>query len=273
MYDFEGDVDGGSPQHRGPGRLWTLLELPRWIGEYTASRIWEAVSSSSETGDGRPVLVIPGFSATDGTTARFRRHLRRHSFHVHGWGLGRNIGLTDRLVTGIAERFEAIRDRHQQPVSIVGWSFGGVVARSLAHRYPDDVRQVICLASPWRAEGERTRATRMFERSRAKHGISDRAKPLVDQLRGPVPVPTTAIWSKSDGIVPWQGCRVDEADLPAPTENIEVVASHVGMVSSPLVVAAVLDRLEQDPSAWQPFDWRQCLGKTFVPGPLRGVQA
>lgn len=273
MYDFEGDHRGAARQHGGPSRLLTLLELPRCIGEYASSRLLEGLAGSSEAGQGRPVLVIPGFNANDRLTGRLRGHLRRHGFHAHGWDQGRNIGLTDRLIDGLADRFEALRERHQQPVSLVGWSFGGLLSRSLAHRYPDDVRQVVCLASPWRADGERTRATAMFERSRTRHGISDRARPLVDQARGPLPVPVTAIWSRTDGIVPWQGCRVDEVDDPAPAENVEVVSSHVGMVSNPLVLAVVLDRLQQDPSAWQPFDLRQCLGRTFLPGPLQGAGA
>ena len=89
-------------------------------------------------------------------------------------------------------------------MSVVGWSFGGLLARWLAHTHVDQVRQVIALGSPWRAEGERTRATAMFERSRRKNGISPQAHTIVDQLRAPVPVPLTAVWSKSDGIVPWR---------------------------------------------------------------------
>lgn len=265
MYDFEAEraaADGRtSAAARGPARALMYLELPRWLGEYAASRTLDLVTPARDLGHGRPVLVIPGFSANDAMTGRLRGHLRRHGFRVHGWKLGRNHGLTDRLVDGLAARFAELADEYDEPVSIVGWSFGGLLARWLAHEHASDVRQIVCLGSPWRAEGERTRATAMFERSRERYGISDRAQQIVDTARGPVPVPTTAIWSKTDGIVPWHGCRVDDASDPAPAENIEVLSSHVGMVASPLVLAAVVDRLAQDPADWHAFSWR-----SLVPG-------
>ena len=256
MYDFEGEKTP-SPGAGPPSVLLTALELPRWIGEYTASRVLDTVTPSSDVGQGRPVLVLPGFAANDFLTGRLRAHLRHDGFHVHGWRLGRNIGLTDRLVDGLVDRFVEVADRHDEPVSVVGWSFGGLLARRIAHEHPERVRQIICLGSPWRADGERTRATAMFERSRERHGLSDRARDIIKQLREPVPVPTTAIWSKSDGIAKWSGCWVEEATTPAIAENIEVHSSHVGLVASPQVLAVVVNRLRQDPDEWQRFEWRQ----------------
>lgn len=256
MYDFEGENASTTPGHAPPAVL-TALEFPRFIGEYAASRVLDAIKRPSTVGEGRPVLVLPGFAANDFLTGRLRAHLRHHGFHVHGWRLGRNIGLTDRLVDGLVDRFVEVADQHDEPVSIVGWSFGGLLARRIAHEHPDRVRQIICLGSPWRAEGERTRATAMFERSRARHGLSDQARDIVAQLREPVPVPTTAIWSRTDGIASWSGCAVDETTTPAIAENIEVPSSHVGLVANPLVLAVVVNRLRQDPDEWQRFEWRQ----------------
>jgi len=263
VYDFESDQSDAAKGGSGPHRALLLLELPRLTAELTTSHAIDLVAPRRPHGAGRPVLVIPGFSATDGMTGRLRGHLRRHGFWTHGWAQGRNIGLTDTLVDGLAERFEEIRKRHDEPVSVVGWSFGGLLARWLAHTYPGDVRQIVCLGSPWRAEGERTRATAMFERSRQRHGISDRARPMVDLLRGPVPVPCTAVFSKTDGIVPWRGCVVDVAARP-PAENVPVPSSHVGMVANPLVLDVVVDRLCQDPEDWQDFSWRAALGRKWV---------
>lgn len=248
MYDFNDGRDDDVAQHGAPSRLLTLLEAPRFAAEYTTSRLWDLVAPRRDVGGGRPVLVIPGFSAHDGMTGRLRQHLRLAGFHVHGWGQGRNIGLTDRKIDGLDARLAELRERHDQPVRIVGWSFGGLLARSLAHRFPDDVEQIVCMGSPWRATGEHTRATAMFEKSREKHGISERARDLVAQAREPVPVTVTAIWSRTDGIVPWEGCRVDERDEPT-AENVEVVSSHVGMVANPLVLRVVVDRLSRDVTA------------------------
>lgn len=269
MYDFEGEKPAGSGGAKGhaPSRALMFLEAPRVLGEYAASRTIDLVAtalyrSGQPSGHGRPVLVIPGFQATDTMTGRLRDHLTRHDFGAHGWAQGANIGLTDKRIDGLIERFESLHKRYDQPISIVGWSFGGVLARWLAHTYPDDVRQIVCLGSPWRAEGEKTRATAMFERSRRKHGISDRARPMVDLMRGPVPVPVTAVYSKTDGITSWHGCSVDESTDPR-AENVVVPSSHLGMVANPLVLDVVVDRLTQDPDNWQPFQWRTALGRKW----------
>ncbi len=268
VYDFEdksADAAAGRADRGGPHRALMFLEVPRLAGELAASHAVDLVAPRRPSGAGRPVLVIPGFSATDGMTGRLRTHLRRHDFRVHGWQQGSNIGLTDRLIDGLIERFEGLRKEYDAPVSVVGWSFGGVLARWLAHTYPGDVRQIVCLGSPWRADGEKTRATGMFERSRRKHGISDRARPMIDLLRGPVPVPVTAVYSKSDGIVPWRGCAVAPSSHPI-AENVVVRSSHVGMVANPLVLDVVVDRLSQDPENWQEFSWRSALARKWVTG-------
>lgn len=271
MYDFEDEKPSGADassarpravQHGTPHWSLLLLEAPRGAGAYLASRTVDLVGPKQPSGDGRPVLVLPGFRADDRLTGRLRSHLKRHNFRVHGWGLGPNVGLTDTLVDGLIERFESLHKQYEQPVSLVGWSFGGVLGRWLAHTYPDDVRQVVTLGSPWRAEGEKTRATAMFEASRRKHGISDRARPMVDLMRGPLPVPVTAVFSKSDGITSWQGCAVDPSISPR-AENVIVPSSHVGMVANPLVLDVVVDRLCQDPNNWQDFAWREAVSRKW----------
>jgi poly(3-hydroxyalkanoate) synthetase len=85
---------------------------------------------------------------------------------------------------------------------------------------------------------------------------------MIELVRGPVPVPCTAVFSKSDGIVPWAGCAVDPAVTP-PAENIIVRSSHVGMVANPLVLDVVVDRLSQDVDDWQAFSWRQALDRKW----------
>jgi len=268
MYDFEGDKSpaagsaGERPSHDAPSRALMFLEAPRAIGEYAASRAIDLVGPRCPTGNGRPVLVIPGFQATDRMTGRLRDHLKRHDFNAHGWAQGANVGLTDQRIDGLIERFETLHQQYDEPLSLVGWSFGGVLARWLAHTYPENVRQIVCLGSPWRADGEKTRATAMFERSRRKHGISDRARPMVDLMRGPVPVPVTAVFSKTDGITSWRGCTVDESETPR-AENVVVPSSHIGLVANPLVLDVVVDRLTQDPNHWQPFSWRTALARKW----------
>ena len=258
MYDFEsanetGNRAGALPR---PPLLLTALEAARFSVEYPSSLVWDTLRPSRDVGRGRPVLVIPGFYADDGLTGRLRGHLRKQGWHVHGWRAGRNYGLTDAIVDALPARLDEVYERHQEPVAVVGWSFGGLLARWLAHERPDRVSRVVCLGSPWRSEGEVTRATAMFERSAARHGISERAREIVDTLRLPLDVPSTAIYSKTDGITHWRACALDDG----PTcENIAVPSSHVGLVSNPLALAALDDRLAQDPRHPEPFRWSRCL--------------
>jgi pimeloyl-ACP methyl ester carboxylesterase len=267
MYDFEGTKAGdgqgtGQPLTRPPVAL-TALEMARVGIEYPSSVLLDALLPARQVGAGHPVLVLPGFYATDGLTGRLRAHLRKLGYRPHGWGMPRNYGLTDAVVDGLSARLTELHARYGEPVSVVGWSFGGLLARWLAHEHPDLVRRVICLGSPWRPEGEVTRTTAMFERAADRHGLSERAREIVETLREPLPVPCTAIYSKTDGIVNWRGCALDEGEN---CENIAVPSSHVGLVSNPLALAVVSDRLAQDPVHPEPFDWVRCLTRSVLGG-------
>ena len=267
MYDFRTSEEAraGAGALDKPSALLTLAEPGRALTELPASWVLDRLLPTRPVGGARPVLVIPGFYGTDALTGRLRGHLRRSGYHVHGWGLGRNVGLTDDLIDGLEARFGDVLARHRQPVTVVGWSFGGLLARWLAHEHPDDVRQVVCLGTPWRPEGERTRSTALFERAAATHGLSDRARPMVARLRGDVPVLTTAVYSRSDGIVNWRSCRLDEGPL---TQNVSVPSSHVGLVANPLALAVVADRVGQDPRWPEPFEWSRCLRRYAVGTPV-----
>jgi pimeloyl-ACP methyl ester carboxylesterase len=261
MYQFEDDAAAD----RLPVPSWalTLLEPARLSMELSWSLALDALTPGTAVGAGRPVLVLPGFSANDLMTARLRAHLRKHGFTVHGWGLGRNRGLTDEIVERLPARFDEVAAQHEEPVSLVGWSFGGLLARWLAHERPEQVRQVVCLGSPWRREGEVTRTTPLFHRAAERHGVSEHARDIVDLLRGPLPVPLTVIYSRSDGFVHWRGCAADGER----TENISVPSSHTGLTSNPLALAVLTDRLGQpDPTHPTPFTWRRLLHVT-VPVP------
>jgi pimeloyl-ACP methyl ester carboxylesterase len=272
MYDFRAAGIGRDPHGRPdlpkPSLVLTAGEAFRVPGEYAGSLLLGVVAdrlTDSRLGAGRPVLVLPGFHATDTATRRLRGHLGHRGWDAYGWGVGTNHGLTDEVLDGALARFDEVYGDHLEPVSLVGWSFGGLLVRWLAHQRPEHVRQVVTLGSPWRPEGERTRSTRMFERSRRTHGLSDRAEAVVDELREPLLVFNTSIYSKTDGIVPWRGCALDDSDL---AENIAVPSSHIGLVSNPLVLAVVTDRLAQDPLAPARFSWRRVL-RSSMTAPMR----
>jgi pimeloyl-ACP methyl ester carboxylesterase len=146
----------------------------------------------------------------------------------------------------LAQRLDALRLRHERPVSVIGWSLGGIYARELARRFPDDVRQVITLASPFR-DPEATNVPTALLARRKRHPEEHLFR---ERLRMPLAVPSTAIYSRSDGIVSWRGCW----EKPGPeSESIEVSSSHLGMGHHPVVLLTIADRLSQPEGAWKPF--------------------
>ena len=242
MYDFRaagiGQDPDGRPDLAKPSLVLTAGEAFRIPCEYAGSLLLDTLDAVRRRGPraGRPVLVVPGFHATDGATRRLRGHLR--AARLGRLRLGRRHqprARPTRCSTACWPASTRCTATTSEPVSLVGWSFGGLLARWLAHQRPEHVRQVVTLGSPWRPEGERTRTTRMFERSRRTHGLSERAEEVIDELREPLLVFSTAIWSKTDGIVPWRGCALD--DGARRRENIAVPSSHIGLVSNPLALA------------------------------------
>jgi pimeloyl-ACP methyl ester carboxylesterase len=197
-------------------------------------------------GDGHPVLVLPGLLAGDFSTAPLRRFLRTLCFDAHGWGLGVNTGPTASLREQLEDLLLRLRKRHDRRVSLVGWSLGGIYARELARQRPDDVRCVITLGTPFR-DISATHAARLVPIRPGGRPLHE-AHELRAWLRSPLSVPTTSIYSRSDGVVSWRSCL--EVEGPE-RENIEVDTSHTGMGFHAETLAIVADRLAQREGAWQ----------------------
>lgn len=203
---------------------------------------------SNPTGDGHPVLVFPGLAAGDATTVVIRRFLRELGYPAHAWEQGLNFGPRPGVLEACIERIRQLRAEHGRPVSLIGWSLGGVYARELAKMMPDDVRQVITLGSPFTGNPKATNAWRVYQLVSGEKEI-DEAR--FAALREPPKVPTTSIYSRTDGVVAWQ-CSVEQET--AASENIEVHASHVGMGLNPTALYAIADRLAQPEGQWKRFD-------------------
>ena len=192
-------------------------------------------------GDGHPVLVLPGLAAGDFSTLRLRRVLDRAGFKTSQWGMGLNRGPRgdmDEWLGGLEAKVRALHAKTGRKVSLVGWSLGGIYARELAKRTPELVRRVITLGSPFAAPTA-SHVGAVFKLLNA--GQAKMTPALAQRLREDPLVPTTAIYSKTDGIVAWQACTVRES---ATSENIEVsCASHCGMGAHPQVLRIVADHL------------------------------
>lgn len=211
-------------------------------------------------GDGHPVLVIPGFMASDLSTVLLRRFLTHRGYPTYAWDLGRNLGPNPRVEDGLRERLVEIVRLHGRKVSIVGWSLGGVYAREIAREAPQLVRQIISLGSPIAASPRSTNAWQLFERVSGK-SVDEVAESYSQTIFVPVEgVPSSAIFSKSDGIVAWQGCL----EQPGPQrENIRVRGSHCGLGHNVSALFAIADRLAQKEGEWAPFKPRGPLSLLY----------
>jgi pimeloyl-ACP methyl ester carboxylesterase len=211
--------------------------------------------SLAPRGDGHPVLVLPGLVASDTSTRPLRAFLRTRGYAVSGWRQGRNLGLRPGVQHAMVDLVHELNDTHGRKVSLVGWSLGGLYARQLAKMMPKRVRQVITLGSPFAASPKATNAWRVYEMASGRRADEEDAR-FGGSLASAPPVPTTAIFSRTDGICAWQGCREQSSPM---TESIEVESSHCGMGHHPAAVYAVADRLAQQEGQWTPFDrggWR-----------------
>jgi pimeloyl-ACP methyl ester carboxylesterase len=239
---------------RRPPRVLRDLEVPRAVWEFGAYCASSPMSSFAPRGDGHGVLVLPGFLATDGSTGPLRGFLRRLGYDARPWLLGRNFGPTDEVVDGLPRRLFDLHTSTRRRVSLVGVSLGGIFARDLARSHAELVRQVITLASPFRlpvrySGPEPTHAGPLYRAFRSWHSARAAARPEEDELP-PLSAPSTAIFTRTDGVVPWWSCIEREGPT---SQSIEVWGSHSGLGHNPLALAVVADRLAQPEGTWRPF--------------------
>lgn len=238
------------PFPKRPSFFWYLTEPGRALTEFGLTYPYSNFNVNAKKGDGHPVLVIPGFMGSKSSTNMLRGFVEKLGYKVYDWGLGRNLGNVediDRLVV----RVEEITDYHKVPVSIIGWSLGGVFARQIAKEKPALIRQVITLGSPFRNVIEANNATWLYTTLFGSQKVKDLDYSLLNTFPAPAPVPTTAIYTKEDGIVPWEACmEMHEDDLH---QNIQVRGSHCGLGMNSCVFMVIEDRLKYSMQNWQLF--------------------
>jgi pimeloyl-ACP methyl ester carboxylesterase len=227
------------PRHDIFDRTRTVRRPPyRWLARELFSRAFRYPPppdpAALPAGNGHVVLVVPAFLTTDMVTRELRRFLARCGYRVHGWGLGVNFGPTPRALAGLRRRVRELAELEGGPISLVGVSLGGVLARDIAHECPQHIRHVVTLVTPFRLPTASTIAplVHLF----APFYSRDFAYARVAE---PLPVSSTAIFSREDGVVAWESCTSDEAH----GLSVEVGGPHMTICRNPDALRTVALRL------------------------------
>ncbi|GAB5380891.1 MAG: alpha/beta hydrolase [Aliiglaciecola sp.] len=249
-----------------------LLSEGRALFEFGTTSMLMPLLLQAPRGDDHPVIVIPGFLASDISTKPLRSFLKLKGYQPSGWNLGRNLGthivggkhiVSDKLINQVIKAHV----KHDRKVSIVGWSLGGILAREIARAIPDCVRQVISLGSPFNGpQGSAPVASKMFELINGD--LSKREPHAVAKIIPPPQVPCTAIFSRSDGVAHWKACKNHDEHLHELSENIEVKGSHMGLGHNAQVLWIIANRLAQKEGQWTPFLHKN-LHRIVYPNPNR----
>ena len=245
---------------RPPSAILLVTEGARALLDATLMLATWPAQHLCPKGDGHPVLVIPGLGAGDLTTKPLRAFLNRLGYATHGWNQGINCGPRTGVLEKMRDQISSIAGGGRK-VTVIGWSLGGVYARYLALQQPDLVRQVITLGSPF--TGDVASATNAGVVYKLLSGETIEADDgIIKAIQQTPRVPTTSVYSRSDGVVAWRSSIEQEGPL---SENVEVRSSHVGLGLNSAVYRLIADRLAQSEGRWRPF----AQHSYFYPDPSR----
>ena len=237
------------PELERPSFLLGLTEGGRAAFELFTYLPYNVIRKVEKTGDGHPVLVLPGFMATDLSTVPLRNHIHELGYKVYGWKQGRNYAKLD-YIDLLHDRLDQIYHKYHRQVSIIGWSLGGIYARQIAKESPELVKQIITLGSPFKGVTKANNAKWLYDILTNGKGEAQLDPMIMEDIPRPAPVPTTAIYSKEDGVVPWKACMEIPSEIH---QNVQVHGSHLGLGVNVTVMEIIADRLQQDLSDWTPF--------------------
>jgi len=237
----------------------------RWWGRHPAELRWQLEAArlladpvfygaGVPRGDGRPVLLLPGFLAGDLSLGTMALWLRRIGYRTGTAGFVTNSDCSERAMERAERSLDRLHRSHGRRVAIVGHSRGGHFARALAARRPDAVSHAISLGGglnrqhaisvPTLAALAAVRQYHRLTTDRIKRrgcltetcGCSftrDYDRPFPQDVR------LTSIYSKGDGVVRWQSCVVDYGDC------VEVTGSHVGLAFNRKAYRAIATALNE----------------------------
>ena len=229
-----------APQVVAPSLALLGVEPFRAVIEYAGMHMMDR--EALPEGDGHPVIIFPGLAADKRSLVPLRNCCEALGYAVYDWEQGFNTGPKgdiDEWLHNLATHVRGVATMHNRKVSLIGWSLGGIYAREIAKLQSPLVRQVITLGTPFLSRGSETNVGWLYR-------LVNGSAPLVDdklaaRLRETPPVPTTSIYSRTDGVVAWETCLLDgDCDEG---ENVEVEGSHMGLPWNPQVLRIVAGRL------------------------------
>ncbi|TMM50410.1 esterase/lipase family protein [Qipengyuania marisflavi] len=209
--------------------LWPLYPVKRVFGKLAVT----------PTANPRTVMLLPGFGAHPVRMRWMARQLEAAGHTAKRWGLGFNLGATAQRFAKVEQRLSELYGRAGEPIVLVGWSLGGVMAREIAKQHPDKVAKVITMGSPFSGSARANNGWRAYQ-AIAGHRVDE---PEIDtEIAAKPPVETVAMWSPRDGIVNPRSAsgRPGERD-----RSIALRCSHMGFVLSAEAVSAVLVELDR----------------------------
>jgi pimeloyl-ACP methyl ester carboxylesterase len=229
-----------------------LMEMPRLVMELGSLMFSAPWLRRLPKGDGHAVMIIPGFLGNDRLNHSLVRYLKHLGYNAAGWGMGRNLGPDHFAIDELKDRVTDLANTTNGTITLIGHSLGGLYAREIARMQPDNVRQVISLGTPFgKGSKKGSNAKGMFDRVNPGTKKNSLFNDGWNKFAEAPPVPTTSIYTKSDGVVNWR-TNIQHANHPK-VQNIEVLGSHSGLTLNPAVWYLLALRLQQPHDNWQPL--------------------
>jgi len=235
--------------HTAPSLALFGFEPLRAAIEYASLRLTR--SSFEPTGDGHPVVIFPGLGTDGRSVEPLRQFCDDLGFTGIEWGLGLNTGPrgdVDEWLQGLAAHVRGVASSSPHRMTLIGWSLGGIYARELAKVLRDEVRQVITIGTPFAGSADSTNVGLFYRLLNGQRAVLEPA--MAVRLATAPPVPTTSIYSRSDGVVSWRACLQTGGGQ---VQNIEVDGSHCGLGWNRKVWAVIADRLALPDGGWKPY--------------------
>lgn len=223
----------------------TLKQEMRLLLDVATLLTNRAPLATAPCGKNEPVFVLPGLATSDRSTFVLRRFLNKIGYRAQGWGLGINHGDARHLLETLKPLIKNLAQKNQTPITLIGWSLGGLLAREIARADPESVRRVITLGTPVIGGGKYTFVARSMRRKGINLDALERELHEINHDK-PITVPVAALYSKRDGIVAWRACLDPNPDNRV--THTEVACAHLGFGFHTAVLRKIADLLAEMPS-------------------------